>query len=142
MYLVNKLCGVRIGRMYVPACLKEYTTNIVGFVLASPGVDKNKAEFKIEGEKTMETQETNGIEEIIKEITSKQSDDNSNKEAENTNEDNGINLLDALMPLMLRALMHNAVLSKEIIFDLDKRVTALENKKCDCCKTESEEQAA
>lgn len=146
MYLVNKLCGVRIGRMYVPACLKEYTTKIVCFVLSSPGVDKNKAEFQLEGEKNMETQDNKGLDALIEEITKPSEDESSGNETQNEPVDeNGadnFNPMDVVLPLVIKALMQNSLMTKEIILDIDRRVTLLENKKCNCEQSESEGVAA
>lgn len=142
MYLNSKLAGVRIGRMYVPAELAEYTANIVQFVLASPGLEDDTAEFTIEkGEHTMF--ENKNQNEIIEEIT------NSQAETENDDEEEvsfgGIppHIKEFMNAMAIRTLIMKSLELDRRLDELTKRVEFLENAKCSCqCNAVSEDTAA
>lgn len=138
MYLINKLVGVRIGRMYVPDELAEYTMNIVNFILASPGLQDDKAEFTLEkGEKTMlENGKVN-----VEEITNPQAETENDDECPFSNMPSEIK--DMLNIMALKALIEKSFAVDNMINILDERIKKLENSKCSCrCQNSSENTAA
>lgn len=128
MYLYSKLAGVVTDKIEIPAELADYTMKIVHFVLQSPCLESDRAEFEIGKEKTMETT-------------------NSQNQAENTNVNEEVKKempkanIDMLNRIALIATMIK-------VQELEHRISELENKTCCCqsCKTEptevKEEQAA
>lgn len=125
MYLYSKLAGIVTNKMKIPAELADFTMKIVHFVLQSPCLESDRAEFEIGKEKIMET-------------TNFETQTETSNVNEETEQEQALNHDEEMEMLKKIALMATMVKVQQ----LEQRVKALEHKTCCCqaCKTRTETQ--
>lgn len=124
MYLYSKLAGIITNKMEIPAELADFTMKIVHFVLQSPCLESDRAEFEIGKEKIMSQENFEN-----KTETSNVNEEMNQEQCLNHDEEMELLKKIALMATMVK------------VQQLEQRVKALENKTCCCqaCKTKSAE---